>query len=81
MVKLMRAFLHVYSGQKKHKFTLVLPSEEAGNVLTVGHLSKQAEVLTEVPADCQRLIHKGQLFFLVLSFLDLIINVSHGTYM
>ncbi|XP_048254224.1 BAG family molecular chaperone regulator 1-like isoform X1 [Haliotis rufescens] len=48
------------SGPRKHELGMCLPEEEAGDVLTVGHLTKAVTELTEIPQTCQRLIFKGR---------------------
>ena len=39
---------------------LALPAEEAGDVLTVGHLAEEVERVSGVPQDKQKMIFKGE---------------------
>ena len=48
-------------GQDKHRVELTLADEEAGDLLTVGHLAQKVATISQVPISKQKLIHKGQL--------------------
>ncbi|XP_023931622.1 BAG family molecular chaperone regulator 1-like [Lingula anatina] len=52
--------LKLVHGQSHHNLLLALPTEEAGDVLTVRHLAKEVFIATGVPIPGQRLIFKGK---------------------
>ncbi|KAL5020305.1 hypothetical protein ScPMuIL_003197 [Solemya velum] len=52
--------LQIVHGQEKRELCLTLPSEEAGELLTVHHLKADIDRLYDIPPDCQKLIFKGK---------------------
>ncbi|XP_067667619.1 BAG family molecular chaperone regulator 1-like isoform X2 [Haliotis asinina] len=52
--------LQLVHGPRKHELGMCLPQEEAGDVLTVRHLTEAVADLTEIPQANQRLIFKGR---------------------
>ncbi|XP_033758581.1 BAG family molecular chaperone regulator 1-like [Pecten maximus] len=60
MAAISRLKLEVIYGSQKHKIELSLPPSEAGDTLTVDHLQKKVQQLTEVPPENQKLIFKGK---------------------